>query len=120
MTAAHAIRLSPLTTEDCYGAQCVAAYSAGHYEEALIPLGSMPEPPNFVNAYRAMCYAQLGREPEARQAMADYLARASTEMAAYPGRDSERWRQFWADFLPFKDPKDLEHILDGLRKAGLP
>jgi adenylate cyclase len=118
--AAHAIRLSPLTTEDCYGAQCVAAYSAGHYEEALIPLGSIPEPPNFVNAYRAMCYAQLGREPEARRAMADYLARASTEMAAYPGRDSDRWRQFWADFLPFKDPKDLEHLLDGLRKAGLP
>lgn len=118
--AAHAIRLSPLNTEDCYGAQCIAAYSAGHYEEALIPLSSISEPPNFVNAYRAMCYAQLGREPEARQAMADYLAIASTTMAAYPGGDSNRWRQHWAVVLPFKDSKDLEHVLDGLRKAGLP
>ena len=118
--AVHAIRLSPLNTEDCYGAQCIAAYSAGHYEKALIPLSSIPEPPNFVNAYRAMCYAQLGREPEARQAMADYLAIASTTMAAYPGGDTNRWRQHWAVVLPFKDPKDLEHVLDGLRKAGLP
>jgi TolB-like protein/Flp pilus assembly protein TadD len=118
--AAHAIRLSPLTTEDCYGAQCIAAYSAGHYEEALITLSSIAEPSNIVNAYRAMCYAQLGRESEARQAMAHYLANASTDMAAYPGTDSDRWRQYWAVNTPFKDPKDLEHLLDGLHKAGLP
>lgn len=118
--AAHAIRLSPLTTEDCYSAQCVAAYSAGHYEEALIPLSSIPEPSNIVNAYRAMCYAQLGRESEARQAMTLYLANASTDMAVYPGADSDRWRQYWAVNTPFEDPKDLEHLLDGLHMAGLP
>lgn len=118
--AAHAIRLSLLTTEDCYGAQCVAAYSAGRYEEALMALGSIPEPSNIVNAYRAMCCAQLGRAPEARRAMADYLATASTDMATYPGTDSDRWRQYWAVTMPFKNPEDLEHFLDGLRKAGLP
>lgn len=118
--SAHAIRLSPLTTEDCYSAQCVAGYSAGHYEEALKPLSSIPEPSNIVNAYRAMCYAQLGRELEARRAMADYLANASTEMAAYPGTDSDRWRQYWAVATPFKNQEDLEHLLDGLHKAGLP
>jgi TolB-like protein/Flp pilus assembly protein TadD len=118
--AGHAIRLSPLTPEDCYSAQCVAAYSAGQYEEALIPLDSIPAPSNIVNAYRAMCYAQLGREPEARQAMADYLEQASTVMAAYPGTDSDRWRQYWAVATPFESPDDLEHLLDGLHKAGLP
>jgi len=118
--AAHSIRLSPLTTEDCYSAQCVAAYSAGRYEEALIPLRSIPGPSNIVNAYRAMCYAQLGREPEARRAMTDYLENASTDMATYPGTDSDRWRQYWAGTMPFKNPKDLEHFLDGLRMAGLP
>ncbi len=118
--AAHAIRLSPLATEDCYSAQCVAAYSAGHYDEALMTLSNIPEPSNIVNAYRAMCYAQLGLEPEARRAMADYLANASTDMAAYPGTNSDRWREFWAVNTPFNDPKDLEHLLDGLRKAGLP
>jgi hypothetical protein len=52
--------------------------------------------------------------------MAHYLANASTDMAAYPGTDSDRWRQYWAVNTPFKDSKDLEHLLDGLHKAGLP
>jgi adenylate cyclase len=86
----------------------------------LTALGSIPGPSNVVNAYRAMCCAQLGREPEAQRAMADFLANASTGMAAYPGTDSERWRRYWAVTMPFKNPQDLEHFLDGLHKAGLP
>ena len=118
--AAQAIRMSPLTTEDCYNAQCFAAYSARRYDDALTALGSIAAPTNKVKAYSAMCYAQLGRDAEAKRAMADYLAGASDEVAAYHGAGRDRWQRFWATRFPFSNAADLEHLFEGLHKAGLP
>lgn len=118
--AEQAIRLSPSTTEDCRVAQCFAAYSARQYDEALSALRDIAEPTNHVNACFAMCYAQLGRHAEAKRAMTDYLTKASEEFADFPGVDRESWRQYWTIRYPFKYSVDLEHLLEGLLKAGLP
>ena len=29
------------------------------------------------------------------------------------------WRQFWNDYIDFRDPVPLQHLIDGLDKAGL-
>lgn len=118
--AEQAVRLSPLTTEDCRVAQCFAAYGSRRYAEALAALRSIAEPTNRVNAYLAMCYAQLGRDTEAKCAMTDYLAEASEKIADYPGANGDAWRRYWSTRYPFKDAEDLEHLLEGLYKAGLP
>jgi adenylate cyclase len=118
--AERAIELSPLTTEDCRVAQCIAAYSAREYNSALRALDKIIEPTYEVGAYRAMCHAQLGNVSESRQAMTDYLVRAQKEIAGYPGVDTNRWERFWATRYPFKYAKDLDHMLAGLRKAGMP
>ncbi len=117
--AEQAIRLSPLTTEDCRAAQFCAAYTVRRYDEAVTALGSIVEPTNEVNAYLAMCYAQLARDVEARRAITGYIAVAREEMGDFPGEDGERWRQYWTRRFPFKHAEDLEHLLEGLHKAGL-
>jgi adenylate cyclase len=57
----------------------------------------------------ASAYAQLGQIEEARKEAAEVLR-------TNPGFSIEGYKRL----LPYKDPKDLEHRVDGMRKAGLP
>jgi adenylate cyclase len=83
----------------------------GQCEEALVPLkralplilNSVPLHWNFT-----ICYAELGREEQARAEVAELLR-------LIPDFSLEYWRQI----LPFKDPAMLERELAALRKAGL-
>lgn len=118
--AEKALRLSPLTTEDCNVAWSLCAYGARRYDEALAALDSIVEPSNRVNIHYAMCYAQLGRQADARRAVADYLAVARGELGDFPGEDGESWRRYFSRKYPFKHADDLEHMFDGLRTAGFP
>jgi len=57
----------------------------------------------------AFAYAQSGGLEEARKEAAEVLR-------INPGFTIESWKRV----LVYKDPKDVEHRLDGMRKAGLP
>ncbi len=57
----------------------------------------------------AAACAQLGKLEEARKEAAEVLR-------IYPGFTIESWQRI----APYRDPKDAEHFIDGLRKAGLP
>jgi adenylate cyclase len=59
--------------------------------------------------FLAASYGQLGRRAEAEQQVAEALK-------LVPGYTIQRA----ADVEIFKNPADLEHYLNGLRKAGLP
>jgi tetratricopeptide (TPR) repeat protein len=116
----QAIRLNPFDVYDCREAQFAATYIAGRYQEAVKALASIPDPGCEVNAMLAACYAQQGRESEARQAMASFMGRASKEIGNCPGEDPAAWRRYWARLFPFKEASHLDHLLDGFRKAGMP
>jgi adenylate cyclase len=57
----------------------------------------------------ASAYAQSGQLEEAR-------AEAAQVLQINPGFTIESWKRI----LVYKNPKDLDHSIDGLRKAGLP
>jgi adenylate cyclase len=116
----EAIRLNPFAHDGCLESQFTAAYCARRYEEAIAAVARMSAPRPTTAAGLAACYAQLGRDADARRAMADFLAEASKVMAHYPGDDPVAWRAYWARLFPFQRSADLEHMLDGFRKAGLP
>jgi TolB-like protein/Flp pilus assembly protein TadD len=113
-------RLSPLDAYECNLAQFLSHYTARRYAEALVSLGHIVEPAYSIDAYRAACCAQLGRDAEARNAMDAYMATAPEEIPIWPGGDPKAWQQHWAQRQLFRDPADLEHLLDGFRKAGMP
>jgi TolB-like protein/Tfp pilus assembly protein PilF len=115
----RAMRLNPFYTYDCSLAQFLAHYGARRYEDALLALGRIPDPGHDIDALRAACYARLGREAEAGQAMDRFVAAAAEASASWPEEDPEAWRRYWAKRYPFQDASDLEHLLDGFRKAGL-
>jgi len=117
--AHQASRLNPFGAYDCRVGHFIAAYSAQRYEEAMSALRSISAPGNQVEALLAACHAQLGRDSEARQALTEFLPVAHGEIAAFPGEDPHLWRRYWARHFPFKNAKDLDHLLDGLRMAGL-
>jgi hypothetical protein len=62
----------------------------------------------------------LGRAADARQALDTFMSEAPEEIADWPGEDPKAWRRYWTQQYPFQDFRNLEHLLDGFRKAGLP
>jgi len=116
----EAMRLNPFSHDSCLTVQFVAAYNAHRYDEAIAGIARMAHPQPDASACLAACYAQLGRDTEARREMSAFLTAAASQIAHYPGVDSEAWRKYWARRFPFKRAADLDHMLDGFRKAGLP
>lgn len=68
------MRLSPFDIDECNVAQFIALYTSRRYEDALLALGRIPDPGYEVGAFRCACYAQLGRDAEARQALDTFMA----------------------------------------------
>jgi adenylate cyclase len=64
---------------------------------------------NGEGPWLASAYAQSGQFEEAR-------AQAAEVLRINPGFTIESWKRL----AVYKDPKDAEHLINGLRKAGLP
>jgi adenylate cyclase len=91
----------------------VACYMLKRYGEAVRWLReSASRLPNsqLPHLMLASAYAQSGQFEEAR-------AEAAEVLRINPGFTIESWKP---TRLLYKDPKDVEHRTDGLRKAGLP
>jgi adenylate cyclase len=104
-----AMRLDPLHPEWFFGSLAFAHYVNREYEQAIAALANMVTTSSklFLDIRAATC-AQLGRLEEARAALAN-------DSKSRP----ERWH-YLNDIYPFKNPADFDHLLEGLRKAGLP
>jgi adenylate cyclase len=110
---ATAFRLDPNNDQDPHLHYLAQAYFCmGRYEDAAAVLKRriVRKPDTDMSrVLLASCYGHLGRAEEARTLWQDAL-RVS------PGYSLEHRRRV----LPYKDPADFEHVVDGLRKAGLP
>jgi len=90
----------------------VAHYALGEYSRALPPLRECASrAPNMrsAHAFLAATYAQVGHLVEARTEVAEALR-------IQPDYTIERAQEPFTIF----NPKDTEHLCQGLRKAGLP
>ncbi len=108
----ESIRLDPFPWPQAFGQMGLANYLLKRYGEAVRLCGEQASRwPNLqlAHLHLAAAYAQSGRLEEAK-------AEAAEVLRINPGFTIERYKRI----LVHKDPKDLEHRLDGLRKAGLP
>ena len=114
------MRLNPLVPDNCLFAIGMAEYAAGRYEEALAAFGKVKGWGLFCPAWIAACYAQLGRDAQARAAAAEVREFAPSDPSVPDEDDIERWRAYWSRLGIFEDPNDQARFLEGLRMAGLP
>jgi TolB-like protein len=84
-------------------------FIAHRYEEAIAALSRSSTMPFWVQAYLAACYGLTNRIDRARELAAEIVRLVP---------DFSRARL--AAKEPFKHPADREHLLEGMRKAGLP
>ena len=108
----RAVRLNPLHPAWYLYGIGAAHYGARQYEQALAPLRTaINRFPNFITPRRhlAATYAQMGRLDEAR-----------SEVAAIRKLDPSVCLAMYRERNEYDKIEDLEHYLDGLRKAGLP
>ncbi len=84
-------------------------FMARRYEEAIACLKRSPMPLDFVEAYLAACHAYLGHDDEARR-------HAAGALKLTPGFTIGTCR----DIEPFRHAHDIDHLAEGMRRAGLP
>ena len=106
------MRLDPFYPELALHFLAQAQHSLGQFDAAVATLKlRLERNPNSETAYAllASCYGHLGRIAEGRSAWAEVM-RIAPDFSV-----EQRWRT-----LPFRNPDDFEHRVEGLRKAGLP
>ena len=107
----RALTLDPLYDQILYF-QAQSLYALGRYSEAAesslrrIAVNSKTDASRIL---LAASYGQMGRFEEAREAWREALR-------LNPAYSLEQRRKV----LPYKNPGDFEHVVEGLRKAGLP
>jgi adenylate cyclase len=105
----QAFLLDPYPPDWYRGFLGMAQYTARDYVQAVKSLNPMRAPFPWDRMYLAASYAQLNRIEEARTQLAECGSLGLLgSIAEYAAKE------------PFKNPTDLDHLLDGLRKAGMP
>jgi hypothetical protein len=78
------------------------------------------DPSPAVEALLAGSFAQLDRIDEAETASKRFFELAEKMPMIQALKDATDWRNYFSARWPFRDKADLEHLLNALRKAGLP
>jgi adenylate cyclase len=116
----EAIRRAPNMPEKCLQSRVMAEYLLGRYADAIATFGRMSRPPIELLGWVAACYAELGREDEARATARQFRDRARMEKPGLATDDAQAWTAYWARRFPARDRASVERLFDGLRKAGFP
>ena len=104
-----ALRLDPLNVNERAHLMGRALYACRRYTEAIEAFKQRTKPRRGHLAEFAACYAQAGMETDAqRQAAAELQLGPNFSITKYVER------------LPFAEAADRDHLVEGLRKAGLP
>lgn len=113
------LRLNPLHG-NCYTALGIALYVAKHYDEAIDVLQSEHWAERWSLCYQAAANAQLGRSEEAHTAAQQFVTNLQAELrerGVHVPTSGLELAQIEIAF--FRRQSDAEHLLEGLRKAGL-
>ncbi|WP_119275152.1 adenylate/guanylate cyclase domain-containing protein [Taklimakanibacter deserti] len=108
-TVERALRLNPYPHATYYWLWGFALYAARRYEEAARHLEHPSCRGTGSQRIRAAALAQLGQLNQAHDVSRQF-------MTNYPKFTTSGW----AKTQPFRDPRDLQHFVDGYIKAGLP
>jgi TolB-like protein/Tfp pilus assembly protein PilF len=102
-------RHDPLLHPSYWEVRSVALFAEHRYEEVVASTRQKNRMKYWDHAYLAAAYAYLGRRGEAQAEAAEVLRkRPDFSIRAYAKQE------------PYKNPADRDHLLEGMRIAGLP
>jgi TolB-like protein/Tfp pilus assembly protein PilF len=112
--ARAAIRLNPRYPNwyQCFLAGCYMC--AQRYPEAIAIWERIPDATPETRAFLSAACVFVGRLQEARRHMAEFMRTYSQHWAGEPSARSLR------DLFEFASQVDIDHLIDGMRQAGLP
>jgi TolB-like protein/class 3 adenylate cyclase/cytochrome c-type biogenesis protein CcmH/NrfG len=105
-----ALRLNPRPPPGVYGYYGAVLFMNRQYEKAIEPLEEARESSYLARGFLAMSYAQLNRLDDAK-------AEIESLLKAIPNNNLSFYRVYYAHH---KREADRTHLLNALRKAGLP
>ena len=98
----------------------IACFAARRYDEAIDAFNQIHVPNHEVICYLAASCALAGRLADARAKLREFLRIAERDMACFPGQNAQEWMSYLERSNPYEARSDLDHLCEGLRKAGLP
>ena len=104
-----ATKLNPMPSNRYWEIQGVALYQLRRYTEAASVFERATVRLPHTARYLAACYAQMGRLTEATALVAESLRKQPHFTLGV-----------WATAEPYQSQADLDHMREGMRKAGLP
>ena len=110
----EAIRRNPLLPEGCLGNIGLSEYLSGQYERAISTLGRIADLDPEYYACLCACYAQLGQKDKARPLIEEFKKINGTDAMSY-----HEWSEFWQVERKIADQASIDHLIDGLDKAGM-
>jgi len=118
-TVRMAIRLNP-HRPDWYIAHLVCAYfMARRYDDAILAGDGLRDVWPEYSAWMAALLAQGGRIDEARLRAAAFVANVRRIWTGDPQAGAREYVLWMMNWNPLRRRSDADHLLDGLRKAGL-
>jgi TolB-like protein len=112
--SAKAMRVNPFAADGCLETIGIGEYLSGNYNQALLAYSKCKSNSLFKLGGMAACYAHLGRMEEATRYSQEFIAIAETDP------QHENWHAYWNRTYKFKNLRHSEHLLDGMKKAGIP
>ena len=97
-----------------------AYFALRRYDEAKLKLQAIHSPAYIMGIWMAAVHAQLGDVEKARDLSARFVAEAKQKLESSGAPMPPSWIGFVAERWPFKQQRDMDHLLEGLRKAGVP
>jgi TolB-like protein/Tfp pilus assembly protein PilF len=124
----RALRLNPFYPNRYLTLLAFAYFTGRRYREAITAFEGACDAYPDDGAELAACFAQAGQLNKARSLLSDFLQSAGPKpwwlnvpnSAPHVERDPTGLLRYMVYMFPFENPSDLDHLLDGLRKAGLP
>lgn len=97
----------------------ISYFTARRYREAIASFSEIALPMNEVRGWLAAAYALDGDRGRAARQLRLFLDQARTEMINPPPETMSAWHPYWRGAIPYRDQADFDHLIDGLRKAGM-
>jgi len=116
----RAFELDPVPADWQLWALVRGCFLGRQYAEAIATAADMEQSPFEIHGIVAASHALMGNGSAAWTALSRFLAEAERDMTDFPGDDPLGWRAYWSGSFPYRNRSDLDHLFEGLRRAGLP